>query len=62
MSLTPGIRNEIRQRQVDMIEDSSDLALASAKLINTDMSAIWHSQMPKSKSFPSAEFMPDFLA
>ena len=44
-------------KAVDMIDDSSDLALASAKLINTDMSAIWHSQMPKSKSFPSAEFV-----
>ena len=44
-------------KAVDKIEDSSDLALTSAKLINTDSSEIWHSQMPKSKSFPSAEFI-----
>ena len=41
----------------DKIEDSSDLALASAKLINTDTFAIWHLQMPKSESFPYTEFM-----
>ena len=44
-------------KAVDKIEDSSDLALASAKLLNTDSSAIWHSKMPKSELFPSAEFM-----
>ena len=29
------------------IENGYDLALASAKLISTDTSAIWHPQMPK---------------
>ena len=44
-------------KAVERIEDSSDLALASAKLKNAETSAIWHSQMPKSKSFPNAEFL-----
>lgn len=39
-----------------LIEQSSNLALASAKSAEPSDSEIWHLQMPKTESFPSTEF------